>query len=146
MPRRKLHLPHMEAPKQVTIHPTARLAGSIRVPGDKSISHRYAMLSALTERQVVDLWNYAPGADCHSTLKCLNQLSVPVQVVPKWVAYSHGEVDLSEQETEALAYVRIRGRGAEGLREPQTALDCGNSGSTMRMMTGLLAAHPSSPP
>ena len=128
MPRRKLHLPHMEAPKQVTIHPTARLAGSIRVPGDKSISHRYAMLSALTERQVVDLWNYAPGADCHSTLKCLNQLSVPVQVVPKWVAYSHGEVDLSAQETEALAYVRIRGRGAEGLREPQTALDCGNSG------------------
>jgi 3-phosphoshikimate 1-carboxyvinyltransferase len=142
MPRRKLHLPHMEAPKQVTIHPTARLAGSIRVPGDKSISHRYAMLSALTERQVVDLWNYAPGADCHSTLKCLNQLSVPVQVVPKWVAYSHGEVELSAQETEALAYVRIRGRGAEGLREPQTALDCGNSGSTMRMMTGLLAAHP----
>jgi 3-phosphoshikimate 1-carboxyvinyltransferase len=141
MPRRKLHLPHMEAPKQVTIHPTARLAGSIRVPGDKSISHRYAMLSALTERQVVDLWNYAPGADCHSTLKCLNQLAVPVQVVPKWVAYSHGEVELSAQETEALAYVRIRGRGAEGLREPQTALDCGNSGSTMRMMTGLLAAH-----
>jgi 3-phosphoshikimate 1-carboxyvinyltransferase len=141
MPRRKLHLPHMDAPKQVTIHPTARLAGSIRVPGDKSISHRYAMLSALTERQVVDLWNYAPGADCHSTLKCLNQLSVPVQVVPKWVAYSHGEVELSAQETEALAYVRIRGRGAEGLREPQTALDCGNSGSTMRMMTGLLAAH-----
>jgi 3-phosphoshikimate 1-carboxyvinyltransferase len=142
MPRRKLHLPHMEAPKQVTIHPTTRLAGSIRVPGDKSISHRYAMLSALTERQVVDLWNYAPGADCHSTLKCLNQLSVPVQVVPKWVAYSHGEVELSEQETEALAYVRIRGRGVEGLREPQTALDCGNSGSTMRMLTGLLAAHP----
>jgi 3-phosphoshikimate 1-carboxyvinyltransferase len=132
----------MEAPKQVTIHPTARLAGSIRVPGDKSISHRYAMLSALTERQVVDLWNYAPGQDCHSTLKCLNQLSVPVQVVPKWVAYSHGEVELSAQETEALAYVRIRGRGAEGLREPQTALDCGNSGSTMRMMTGVLAAHP----
>src|ERR1700754_3474694 len=118
MPRRKLHLPHMEAPKQVTIHPTARLAGSIRVPGDKSISHRYAMLSALTERQVVDLWNYAPGADCHSSLKCLNQLSVPFQVGPKGLAYSHGEVAIPEQETEPLASPRVRGRGVEGLREP----------------------------
>jgi 3-phosphoshikimate 1-carboxyvinyltransferase len=142
MPRKKPHVPHIVAPSQVTVEPVERVAGSIRVPGDKSISHRYAMLSSLTAGQVVDLWNYAPGADCHSTLRCLNQLSVAVQVVPKWVAYCHGEVDLAAQENDDLGYVRIRGRGRDGFREPQTALDCGNSGSTMRMLTGLLAAHP----
>jgi 3-phosphoshikimate 1-carboxyvinyltransferase len=140
MPRKKSPTPEA-VPAEVTVNPTRRLAGSIRVPGDKSISHRYAMLSALTDRQVVDLWNYAPGADCHSTLRCLNQMAVAVQPVPKWVAYSHGEVELEPEENQDLGYVRLRGRGPEGLREPQMALDCGNSGSTMRMMTGILAAH-----
>jgi 3-phosphoshikimate 1-carboxyvinyltransferase len=140
MPRKKSQ-PAELVPTEVTVEPTARLEGSIRVPGDKSISHRYAMLAALTDRQIVDLWNYAPGADCHSTLRCLNQMAVAVQPVPKWVAYCHGEVDLPQEQNEELGYVRLRGRGAEGLREPQMALDCGNSGSTMRMLTGILAAH-----
>jgi 3-phosphoshikimate 1-carboxyvinyltransferase len=141
MARRNPQPRHIPAPGQVTIQPATRLGGSIRVPGDKSISHRYAMLSSLTDRQVVDLWNYAPGADCRSTLRCLNQLSVSIQVVPKSAASSHSEADLAQQDNADPGGVRIQGRGAEGFREPKTALDCGNSGSTMRMMTGLLAAH-----
>jgi 3-phosphoshikimate 1-carboxyvinyltransferase len=91
------------------------------VPGDKSISHRYALLAALatgTSR----LANYAPGADCHSMLACLRALGVPI--------------------TEETTTVTILGRGPGGLGSPAGPLDAGNSGATMRLMAGVLAARP----
>jgi 3-phosphoshikimate 1-carboxyvinyltransferase len=89
------------------------------LPGDKSISHRYAMLGAIAEGTTV-LENFSAGADCASTLSCLRSLGV------SW------ERDQGR--------VVIQGRGAK-LSTPQQPLDCGNSGSTMRMLSGVLAGQ-----
>src|SRR5580704_6208346 len=99
-----------------TVVPSGRVHGRLRVPGDKSISHRYALLAALaggTSR----LLNYAPGADCHSTLACLRGLGVDVQ-------------------EDRGGTITVLGRGFGGFRSPSTALDAGNSGTTMRMLAG----------
>ncbi|MDX2153786.1 MAG: 3-phosphoshikimate 1-carboxyvinyltransferase [Bryobacteraceae bacterium] len=106
---------------QIEIRPASGLDGSLQLPGDKSISHRYAMLAGAAEGEST-IRNYSSGADCHSTLACLRALGVEVHV------------DGAE--------VRIGGRGLRGWKEPGEALDAGNSGSTIRMMSGLLAAQP----
>jgi 3-phosphoshikimate 1-carboxyvinyltransferase len=105
-----------------TVRPARRVNGRVRVPGDKSISHRYALLAALADGRS-RLRNFAPGADCHSTLSCLQALGVEV----------------SEDGDHA---VTLLGRGFEGWRSPSGPLDAGNSGTTMRMMAGLLAGQP----
>lgn len=104
-----------------TVAPADRLAGTVRLPGDKSISHRYALLAALADGPSV-LTNFAPGADCASTLACLAALGVAVE--------------------RRGAEIHIEGRGLRGLVAPAGVLDCGNSGSTLRMLAGVLAAHP----
>ena len=101
------------------IHPAKTLAGSVRLPGDKSISHRYAMLGAIAEG-TTKLENFSTGADCASTLECLRALGV------KWERNGGSVV--------------IHGRGAK-LQAPSAALDCGNSGSTIRMLSGILAGQ-----
>ncbi|HUS06823.1 MAG TPA: 3-phosphoshikimate 1-carboxyvinyltransferase [Bryobacteraceae bacterium] len=106
---------------QKTISPARRLQGSVRIPGDKSISHRYAMLSAIAEG-VTKIHNYSTGADCQSTLGCVSALGIPV-----------------ERED---GVVRVGGQGLDGLKVPAATLDAGNSGSTIRMLSGILAAQP----
>src|SRR5437764_12909884 len=103
------------------ISPCARSAGSICLPGDKSISHRYAMISAIAEGTST-IRNYSTGADCHSTLGALRALGVEV------------EIDGTT--------VTIHGRGLYGFAAPRSELDAGNSGSTIRMLSGILAAQP----
>jgi 3-phosphoshikimate 1-carboxyvinyltransferase len=103
------------------IEPAARISGTVRLPGDKSISHRYAMLTSIAEGPSI-IRNFSTGADCHSTLGCMRAMGVPVQV---------------EGTT-----VRVEGAGLDGLRKPAGALDAGNSGSTIRMLSGILAAQP----
>src|SRR5512146_2554751 len=98
--------------------PARNINGSVRLPGDKSISHRYAMLGALAEG-VTRLDNFSAAADCQSTLNCLTSLGVEVR--------RDGRVEIS-------------GTGRE-LKAPTEALDCGNSGSTMRMLAGILAGQ-----
>jgi 3-phosphoshikimate 1-carboxyvinyltransferase len=103
-----------------TISPLSSVQGLIHLPGDKSISHRYAMLAAVAEG-TTKLRNYASGADCHSTLGCIRDLGIAVRVEGTSV-----EVD---------------GRGLYGYRAPGAALDAGNSGTIMRMLTPFLAAQ-----
>lgn len=103
------------------ISPAAALEGSLRLPGDKSISHRYGMLSALAEGTSV-LHNYSSGADCQSTLACMRALGVAVE--------------------KSGSQVTVQGVGLDGLRAPEGSLDAGNSGSTIRMLSGILAAQP----
>src|SRR4051812_19917276 len=105
---------------QVTVRPAKAIAGSVRLPGDKSISHRYAMLAGIARGRTV-LRNFATGADCASTLACMSALGARV-------------------EREGDGAVVIEGRGPE-LAAPAAALDCGNSGSTMRMLAGIVAAQ-----
>ena len=113
----------MPTGSQVVVQPATRIAGTIRVPGDKSISHRYALLAGLASGRST-LHNYAPGADCASTLQCLGAMGVEVH-----------RADLA-------ATIIVEGRGPRGLTPPGQPLDCGNSGSTMRMLAGVVAAHP----
>jgi len=101
------------------VRPARNIAGALRLPGDKSISHRYAMLAAIAEG-TTRLENFSTGADCASTLGCLAALGV--------------EVERTENA------VVIHGSGPK-LQPPKMPLDCGNSGSTMRMLSGLLAGQ-----
>lgn len=108
-----------EKGSQVVIHPARSLSGSVQLPGDKSISHRYAMLSGIAEGPS-RLENYSTGADCASTLACMRSLGV------KW-----------EKKGDAI---EVQGRGMQ-LARPTKPLDCGNSGSTMRMLSGIVAGQ-----
>lgn len=103
------------------IQPAGAVAGTLRPPGDKSISHRYVMLGGIA-RGTTEITNLAPGADVAATIECMRALGATV---------SRGE------DT-----VRIVGRGWAGLRGPLEALDAGNSGTTMRLLAGLVAGRP----
>jgi 3-phosphoshikimate 1-carboxyvinyltransferase len=103
------------------INPAAVLSGVVRVPGDKSISHRYALLSAVAEG-TSEIRNFAASRDCQSTLNCLRSLGI------EW----HRSGDT----------VTIRGCGLRGLSAPVQSLNAGNSGTTIRLLTGILAGHP----
>jgi 3-phosphoshikimate 1-carboxyvinyltransferase len=94
--------------------------GGVEPPGDKSISHRYAMLAGLAEG-TSELRHFSAAADCYSTLECMKALGAEVKV----------EKDV----------VRVTGRGPRGLRAPRRALDAGNSGTTMRLLAGILAGQ-----
>lgn len=101
------------------VTPARTIEGSLRLPGDKSISHRYALLGGLAHG-TTRLTNFSTGADCASSLGCVEALGATV--------------------TRQGAAVEITGAGGR-FNEPVAALDCGNSGSTMRMLSGLLAAQ-----
>ncbi|WP_158748118.1 3-phosphoshikimate 1-carboxyvinyltransferase [Acidobacterium sp. S8] len=102
------------------VKPALNIAGSLRLPGDKSISHRYALLSALASG-TTKLTNFSTGADCASSLGCSAAVGATVT-----------------RKDDGI--IEIVGTGA--LQASAAPLDCGNSGSTMRMLTGLLAATP----
>ncbi len=119
----------MASALEARITPARRVVGQVRVPGDKSISHRYALIAALAAG-TTRIANYSPGADCSSTLECLRCLGVKVHVQP-------GPADRPSART-----VTIDGRGLAGFRAPETVLDAGNSGTTTRLFAGALAAHP----
>lgn len=104
-----------------TVRPARRLRGRLRVPGDKSIAHRYALFAALAHGPSL-LHNFAPGADCRSTLNCLQRLGVSIEEGP-------------------AGTITLLGRGLGQLRSPDGPLDAGNSGTTMRLLSGVLAGH-----
>ena len=103
-----------------TISPAACVSGTIVLPGDKSISHRYAMLAAIAEGPST-IENYSSGADCQSTLGAVTALGVQVERDGRTVT--------------------INGAGLDGLQQPADQLDAGNSGSTIRMLCGILSAQ-----
>ena len=128
---------------QETIAPARAIEGIIALPGDKSISHRYAMLAAIAEGETT-IANYSTGADCQSTLACVEALGAKVE--RRRVAKVAD--DGSENGTNAggddgnddgQIIIAIRGGVLKG---PAGELDAGNSGSTIRMLSGILAAQP----
>jgi 3-phosphoshikimate 1-carboxyvinyltransferase len=118
----------MPAVTDAPVRPARRVAGRVRVPGDKSISHRYVLFAALAEGRTV-IHGYAPGADCAATLSCLMALGVEIQRLPP----APGLDDPS---------IALIGRGLRGLHAPSSVLDAANSGTTLRLLSGILAAHP----
>ena len=98
----------------------AKLVGSISVPGDKSISHRAVMLAAIS-RGISRISGFLNGGDCWSTIACFRAMGVDIECVENLVSVS--------------------GCGLRGLRPPETMLDAGNSGTTMRLLSGILAGQ-----
>lgn len=103
------------------IHPVASLSGTVHVPSDKSVAHRAALLAALGDG-VSEIRNYPASADPQSTLSCLRQLGVVIR-----------------EESDRLV---VEGAGLEGLRAADGPIDCGNSGTTLRLLAGILAGQP----
>src|SRR5208282_2075687 len=120
--------------KQV-IAPAHSLAGGIAVPGDKSISHRLAILAALAEGPS-EIHNYSPAADCASTLDCLRRLGVKVETQER-EGKAHGPAGRER----GYPTVRIHGAGLRGWQKPRRVLDAENSGTTMRLLAGALAGQ-----
>jgi len=104
----------------VIIHPVKRIVGKLEMPGDKSISHRAAMFAALADGPS-RIRNFSTSEDCAATLRCLEQLSVSISLGGKDVV--------------------VQGVGMRGLIAPSEPLDCGNSGTTMRLLAGILAGQ-----
>lgn len=103
------------------IKPTHKINGTIRVPGDKSISHRAVMFGALA-KGTTRIEGFLTGADCLSTIQCFKQMGIEI-----------------EQEEDR---VTVQGKGWYGLQEPAARLDVGNSGTTIRLMAGIMATQP----
>jgi 3-phosphoshikimate 1-carboxyvinyltransferase len=107
---------------QLTLRSGAPLRGHVRVPGDKSISHRALLLGAIADGPS-RVEGFLPAADCQVTLRLVRALGIQV-----------------EQHTPTT--LTVHGRGLQGLQEPEDILDCGRSGTTMRLLAGLLAGQP----
>jgi 3-phosphoshikimate 1-carboxyvinyltransferase len=103
-----------------TISPGGNVSGVVELPGDKSISHRYAILASLAEG-TSEIRNYASSADCRSTIECMRKLGVEIDITPE--------------------RVRVAGKGLDGLKASRRDLDAGNSGTTIRMLSGVLAGQ-----
>lgn len=106
--------------KKEIIHPVRALSGGLELPGDKSISHRYAMIAALAEG-TSELRHFAAARDCHSTLGCMKALGAEVTV--------------------DKCTVKISGRGLRGLKSSWRTLDAENSGTTIRLLSGILSGQ-----
>lgn len=105
----------------LTIKPTKKLRGVIDIPGDKSISHRSIMFAGLSNTEVT-ITNFLEGEDCLSTIDCFRKLGVAIE--------------------RTAGTVTVKGNGLHGLTEPTEVLDAGNSGTTLRLMMGILSAQP----
>ena len=97
-----------------------KLSGSLAIPGDKSISHRAVMFGSLAEG-TTRITNFLEGADCLSTISCFSKMGISIE--------NQGET------------VLVHGRGLHGLTAPDSVLDCGNSGTTTRLISGILSAQ-----
>jgi 3-phosphoshikimate 1-carboxyvinyltransferase len=113
-------------PKQFYVQASGRLTGTIRVPGDKSISHRSVMLGSLSDG-TTEVTGFLQGADAISTMNVFRQLGVEIE----------GPFD----DEHVKGRVRVKGVGIDGLKGSQKALDCGNAGTAMRLLMGLLAGQ-----
>lgn len=97
------------------------LKGEVSIPGDKSISHRCVMFGSISSG-ITEVTNFLPGADCRATIDCFRRMGI----------------DIEHNETSVI----VHGKGLRGLRAPQDILDVGNSGTTTRLICGILAGQP----
>ncbi len=111
----------------ITISPVPRLEGQITPPGDKSISHRSVILNSFATG-TAHVSNFSPGADCYSTVECLQAMGT--------------QVAIEQGEDGPTGNLIVTGGGSQGFSEPKDVLNAGNSGTTMRLLSGLLAAQP----
>lgn len=106
---------------KLTINPVQKLRGVLSIPGDKSISHRAVMLGALA-RGITEVDNFLMGEDCLATVACFKAMGVQI-------------------EGPVAGKLTVHGVGLRGLQEPENVLDAGNSGTTTRLLMGILAGQ-----
>ena len=102
------------------IQPVKQLRGEVSVPGDKSISHRSIMFGALA-KGTTEITHFLHGADCLSTIGCFRAMGINIEDTPDRIL--------------------VHGKGLHGLSEPSSFLDAGNSGTTTRLISGILSGH-----
>lgn len=115
-----------------SVRQAKELKGKVSVPGDKSISHRAAIFNSMAEGTAT-VSNFLAGADCLSTVSCMRALGAEIEI--------HGSIE-GASEGEPVVTLTVRGVGSKGFIEPGDVLDAGNSGTTMRLISGVLAAQP----
>lgn len=103
------------------LYPSKGLRGELTIPGDKSISHRAVMFGALA-KGTTEITHFLQGADCLSTIDCFQKMGVPIE-------------NTNER-------ILVHGKGLHGLRKPQESLNVGNSGTTTRLISGILSGQP----
>ena len=108
-----------------TVKACPRLEGEITLPGDKSISHRAIILNTLA-RGKAEIGNFAPGKDCLATVRCLRALGVQI----------------GKRGSRNFPSILVSGTGDHGLKEADRVLNAGDSGTTMRLLSGLLSSQP----
>ena len=101
------------------IRPSTGLKGEINIPGDKSISHRSIMLGSIAQG-TTEITHFLKGADCLSTIGCFRRMGIEIEEKPD--------------------YILVHGKGLHGLKQPDTFLDCKNSGTTIRLISGTFRA------
>ncbi len=106
---------------ELVLEKVRKLKGDISVPGDKSISHRSLILGSIAQGET-RIYNFLNSLDCLKTLECMQALGV--------------EIELAKDN-----FIKIEGKGLYGLQEPKDILDVGNSGTTIRLLTGLLSGQ-----
>lgn len=104
----------------MNIQPASHLNGMLSIPGDKSISHRSIMFGSIAQG-TTKIYNFLMGDDCLSTIRCFRQLGIEIELYPD--------------------YILVHGKGLHGLSAPEEVLDCGNSGTTVRLISGILAGQ-----
>ncbi len=123
------------------------LRGEVTIPGDKSISHRAVMFGSIANG-TTEVTNFLQGADCLSTIDCFRRLGIEIEIIPDTNAAVKNESlkeASSKQTTESrkpAEKILIHGKGLHGLKAPSSILNAGNSGTTTRLISGILAAQP----
>ncbi|NMC27419.1 MAG: 3-phosphoshikimate 1-carboxyvinyltransferase, partial [Syntrophomonadaceae bacterium] len=105
----------------LSVQPINKLDATISIPGDKSISHRSVLIGAIADG-VTEIRNFLPGEDCLSTVRCIRQLGITVEQL-------------------SPTHLKVYGLGMNGLSEAEDVLDVGNSGTTIRLISGILAGQ-----
>lgn len=107
---------------KMIVNPKSKISGDIYPPSDKSISHRSIMIGSIAEG-LTEVWNFLPSEDCNATINAFEKMGVYIERINK-------------------SHIKIHGVGLKGLNEPYDILDMGNSGTSMRLIGGILAGQP----
>ena len=110
----------------VTVKKSEQLRGEIYIPGDKSISHRAVIFNSMSNSTKNSIRNFLPGEDCYSTINIMRQLGVDISI---------------ENDKNNNPVIIVNGVGLDGFHEPTSILNCGNSGTTTRLISGSLAGR-----
>ncbi len=126
---------------QITITPVKRLVGEVRIPGDKSISHRGVMLGSLA-KGTTRLSHFLMSEDCLNTIKAFQSMGIHIEIIRDGSKLSEKSVNGGVGGDSSQISVLIHGKGLHGLKKPAHTIDAGNSGTTARLLAGILAGQP----